>query len=517
MRASAQTGTLSENQAATAEGAARRAAPARPLTFQVLEDKAKLPAQIRSSARLNRARRAALRAAIVYAVAGAAHAAVATIVLFVLDDVEFLPIRTLFVWFVFAWPIVPTVFFVAVGSRRLRIAGIVVYFVLALVISPLPLKEFLFLWGTFMGFPTLLILAVSNRRLRAVGPLILAATVIVVAGANFAFSVGANLFIAAGGAQSLWWFAGIGAIVLAAFVAIAWITLRWAARRYRRKRMSDLTLMLDAWWLLVTLWECLNFSTSAGAASLLVIGAFVVYKGVLFIGFRIFGPKESGESLNLLLLRVFGFRKRSEQLLDELGHKWRYAGPVTLISAPDLAAGYVEPHEFYDFLGGRLSRAFVKNENDLTQRLSQMDRRPDPDGRYRVNEFFCHTDTWQATMRRLARESKAVLMDLRSFAENNQGCAYELQQLVDIVPINRIVLVIDGTTDRSLLERRLQEMWQTMSHTSPNRSLDQPSLRILSVAAQTPRQVKRLLLLLFASENPEHITPPPASTAQRTT
>ncbi len=496
MQASAGAATVPAAEPTSASN--RGSTSARPLSVQVLEDGAGFTATSEASARLTRARRAAWRAAAVYALAGAAHAAVATVLLFLFDDHEFLPIRTLFVWFVLAWPIVPTVFFVAVGSRRLRVAGILAYFVVAMLISPLPLHELLVLWGVYMGFPTLLILAVGNRRLRAVGPIVLAATLIVVAGATIAFSLAGNLFVASGGAHSGWWFVAIAAAVLGAFAALAWMTLRWAARRYRRKKTSDLGLMLDAWWLIVTLWECLDFSNSAGPLALFVLGAFAAYKGVLWVGFRLFGPKREEEPADLLLLRVFGFRKRSERLLDELGHKWRYAGPITLISAPDLATSYVEPHEFYDFLGGRLSRSFVKSPDDLARRVREMDREPDPDGRYRVNEFFCHADTWQPTMRALAERSQAVLMDLRSFAENNQGCTYELQQLLDMVPLERVVLVIDDTTDRALLERTVHDMWQTLSPASPNLGTGDATLRMVVAAKQSPRHVKRLLLLLFA-------------------
>lgn len=479
----------------------------RPLAVQVLEDGGRFAAPSHASARLIRTRHAALRAACVYALAGAVHAAVATVLLFLFDDVEFLPIRTLFVWFVLAWPIVLTVFFVAVASRRLRIAGILLYFVVALIISPVTVDDLLVLWGTFMGFPTLLILAVSNRRLRAVGPIVLAATFMVVSGASLGFTFAANLFIAGGGGQPGWMFVAVGVVVVGvvvvgAFAALAWMILRWAARRYRRKKTSDLGLMLDAWWLLVTLWEILDFSTSAGPLAVLVLGSFTAYKGVVWLGFKCIGAKEKEEEppVTLLLLRVFGFRKRSERLLDELGHSWRYAGPVTLISAPDLATSYLEPHEFYDFLGGRLSRSFVKSDDDLARRMDRIDMRPDPDGRYRVNEFFCHADTWQPTMRTLAKGSKAVLMDLRGFTETNQGCAYELQQLLDMVPLDRIVLVIDETTDRALLEHMLQGMWQALSPTSPNVETDDATLRALSVAKKSTRHVKQLLLLLFAPD-----------------
>ena len=507
---------LRSMQAAGGEGTAPpegddplpQAAGLQPLTFQVLNEDVDLATTSGALGRLAFARRAAWRAASVYALAGAIHAAVATALMFVFDDIEFLPIRTLFVWFVFAWPIVPTVLFVAVGDRRLRIAGILGYFIVAAMVSPLPLDEALVLWGIVMGFPTLLILAVSNRWLRAVGPLVLAATFIAVAGANTGFSLAANLFIAGGGTQPGWWFVAMGAAVVAVFAALAWMILRAAAGRYRRKKTSDLGLMLDAWWLLVTLWICLDFSTSAGPLAVLGFGAFAAYKGVIWIGFRVIGPQANEQAVTLLLLRVFGFRKRSERLLDELGHTWRYAGPVTLISAPDLATSHVEPHEFYDFLGGRLSRSFVKNPDDLARCIDQMDTRTDPDGRYRVNEFFCHADTWQPTMRALAAQSDAVLMDLRSFAETNQGCTYELQQLLDKVPLDRIVLLIDETTDRMLLERILQDIWQNLTATSPNVRTGDKTLRMVLVAKQSSRQVRRLLLLLFSSDVTKATAPP---------
>lgn len=80
----------------------------------------------------------------------------------------------------------------------------------------------------------------------------------------------------------------------------------------------------------------------------------------------------------------------------------------------DLVTSTVEPHEFLDFLRGRIGRQFVSSALDLEQRISAMDRLPDPDARYRISEFFCHNDTWQMTVDRLATASDVVLMDLRS-------------------------------------------------------------------------------------------------------
>ena len=59
-----------------------------------------------------------------------------------------------------------------------------------------------------------------------------------------------------------------------------------------------------------------------------------------------------------------------------------------------------DPHEFLDFIGGKLSRRFVAGEEDLSKRIEALDTAPDPDGRYRVNQFFCRPDTWHFSARR---------------------------------------------------------------------------------------------------------------------
>jgi hypothetical protein len=85
-------------------------------------------------------------------------------------------------------------------------------------------------------------------------------------------------------------------------------------------------------------------------------------------------------------------------LFDLLAARWRYGGSIQLISATDVARGRFEPDEFLDFLSGRLGSAYISTGTDLDQRVAKLDLRPDPDGRYRVNEFFCRNDTWQQTV-----------------------------------------------------------------------------------------------------------------------
>jgi hypothetical protein len=46
-------------------------------------------------------------------------------------------------------------------------------------------------------------------------------------------------------------------------------------------------------------------------------------------------------------------------------------------------------------------------------------------------------------------------MDLRGFTLQRHGCAFELEQLAARVDPERVVLVVDASTDRALLARSL--------------------------------------------------------------
>lgn len=153
----------------------------------------------------------------------------------------------------------------------------------------------------------------------------------------------------------------------------------------------------------------------------------------------------------LLLLRVFGYRARTEKLFDRIAARWRLLGPVTMIAAPDVVARTVDPEDFLRYLTGQLSRAFVKSREELDAGLANFDREPDPDGRYRINEYCCRDNTWQATVVELMRRADAVIMDLRGVTAERRGCEFELQQLAERLSPVQVVLVVDERTDKGMI------------------------------------------------------------------
>jgi hypothetical protein len=295
------------------------------------------------------------------------------------------------------------------------------------------------------------------------------------------------------------------------FGCIGWILLRWIGHLYRMKRSSDQSLNLAAMWLLFGVMQSITLVFEGWAWIFTGIAAFLVYKLVVRIGYGLLTRKSRDETVrpSLLLLRVFALGRRSERLFHMLSKLWLRVGSINLIAGPDLVTATVEPHEFLDFLGRRLSRRFVQDEADLNSRLSQMDHKPDPDGRHRVNEFFCHANTWQMTMTQLAAQTQAVLMDLRNFSPDNQGCLFELQELLNNVSLTRALLIIDDSTDHAFLKQTLNRLWTGLANHSPNLQLSSPEVRFFRLSYKTGGEVRTLLKLLLGldgeipSKNPD--------------
>jgi hypothetical protein len=456
------------------------------------------------------------RLAGVYGLAGLAYALIMALANLVAAGAGVRP--TAFLWLTLscAWPIVLALGLAVAASRaeRLAIAGaylamLIVAWLLALVAgSKVSVVSLPTLWLLLNGEPTLLLLAFLTRRVRAVGPLVLALMIAGVAGAcliimllgtsdaaqwavvSASFALGLDVRIA--------YFLSVLTGFLALVILGGWVLSR-LGRAYQAKRFSDQALTLDAMWLVFALVQPMMLVFQHWAWYFTGLVAFGAYKLVLWAGMTWLMPRppDGAASRMILLLRVFSLGKRSRHLFDTLSRRWLRVGSLCLITGPDLITSLVEPHEFLNFVGGRLARQFVQGEADLERRLSQLDTWPDPDGRYRVNEFFCYVDTWQMTMRRLAARSDAVLMDLRSFSPTKRGCLYELGQLLDGVPLERVLLLFDDSTDRAFLEGTLRDLWCQVPADSPNRAGRTPQVRLLRVAEGSPGEVRAMLGYLF--------------------
>ncbi len=473
------------------------------LRLEVLDHRTPLELSPGAASLFERAHTAPRTAVPPYAAAALVHAAILTVAYMGLVGFEFFPRRTLYLSLIFLWPLVPTLALIAVASRRLKIAVPIAYFFVLLLVSgqEAPGVLTIFLW--FMGVPTLFMLAVSNRRLRTAGPLVLVGTVIFAGALNLLpwTQMWTLLHLEALGVTGV---RITELLVLLAAGALTWLLVAWIASRYRGKRLSDQMVVVGLWWLLFTIWICLLLAGDVGIYGLMGLLAFVGFAVVQRLALRpLHREAQQRQNVRLLLLRAFGFRRRSERLLEELGLYWRYVGSIQMIAGTDLATANLEPHKFLDYMSGRLNRQFIGDTDDLEHRIRTLDLHPDPDGRYRVNEFFCRENTWRQALNRLASQSDAVLMDLRGFTRQNEGCVYELRQLVSLRPARSLVFAVDDDTDMDFLRQTLEHAWHTMDPRSANALPPEPALRLLHVKRQDAREVQQLLALLCAAAQPD--------------
>lgn len=486
--------------------------PASSLRIEILDPDGDIEIMPDAATLYRRATTTPRRAALVYALAGFVFSLVTVVIHFNVAGISFMPWRTTIIVWLFMWPIVPTVMFVAADSRRFKLFLVLAYLVPYFLIITLYRISFDHQnTADLIGLlfieivPTvLLLLLIANKWLRSVAPLVYVGMIPIVGGVLYFPEAALALHgFASPGSTS----GELRLLILTTFLVMlvlgtvgALLLLKFVARRYERKKSSEQSILLNTCWLLYAQIKVMTAARMLGALAVLDVLPILAFWLMLRLGLKRFRDEaRRARPARLLLLRVFGSQRRSERLLDQLGLHWRYIGSIQMIAGTDLATKNLEPHEFLSFLTGRLNRRFVKGHEDLEQRVAAMDGEPDPDGRYRVNEFFCHDDTWRAALVRLVAHSDAVLMDLRGFSRQNQGCLFELQQLVNVVPVARVVLTVDDTTDLHFLQVALQHMWQAMETRSPNRDAHNASLRLLRVTKQNTRALRQLLRMLCAA------------------
>ena len=424
-------------------------------------------------------------------------------------------------WWIHTWPVVPTLALLLVLDRS-GIIRLTVYFLVAGAIvvagstavpqvvrgsmntAPITNAYYMLVTlGEHAWLPLALLLITGWRRVRAVTPLVLAVTLLFGFASLFSMDAFLRLFNVPAVARILIDLSALTSAEAALFAPfmlvslpvgwMAWRLVGWLAGAFARKRFSDLQLVVDCWWVVVTAERiAMSLVTIHGAWSLAGgVAAFAVYRMTVALALRASERDGIEAGKRLLLLRVFGYESRTEALFDSIAQRWRFRGPVQLIAGADLAMRTVDPGDLLAFVSGRLSDIWVRTVDDIGPRLENLDLRRDPDGRFRVNELYCRDDTWRPTLEALLDHTDAVLMDLRSFAAQNAGCVFELEQLVRRVSSGEIVLVCDGTTDLVLLERVIAAAREPARRDGEIRRTG--AIALVRMDRQSPRAVTALM------------------------
>lgn len=453
---------------------------------------------------LTRLRRAPWRAAAAQAAIAVLMALYFGVLRLLSAEVDISVYRVLTLAATHLWPGVLAVLMIAGISARQRVGvlvgGTVLYLLLGVWAHTGPpgkaLVELGVLWALTNLPPSVYLLAFMTRRVRAVGPLVLLVTFTVTSGIVAVFAVlqasPAALDAVAGTligfglsafATMLVILIGAGALALLS----AWWLLTCLARAYADYRIGDQGVALAAMWLCFVLIYSVDLASGDLRYFLCGLLGFPLYLALARGARGLLQPPTDLHAPALLLLRVFARRGPTTGLFHALSRYWRHQGPIRMIAGYDLASEAVEPDEMMAFLRRRLADHFITGPAVVARRLQAAPPRRDADGRYRSEEFFCFDDTWRDTLQRLVASSAVVLMDLRGFGPDNQGCIYELEALAKTGALSRAVLIHDRSTDMPTLRQALQAI-----------AIDPASVHGIAVTGRDDHDIPALLAALSA-------------------
>jgi hypothetical protein len=310
---------------------------------------------------------------------------------------------------------------------------------------------------------------------------------------------GSPVFDARGLAQLAWLI-----VHTVAALGAAGGTLFWIARRYEAKAFSEVQLAFSAYWGLVALLALGVVllpafmevpANVAGPVFWLAISwlAFGAWLKLWLRGIARRAPPSLGA---LLLLRVFKGAALSEAFMDRFLSYWRFAAPVWMIGGADLAGANMEPDEFFALIRRRLGDKFLLTTEQIPARIARLDAARDPDARFRVDELFCAEATWKPAVLALIARAAVVVLDLREYNPRRAGTRYEIFQLMNLIPLDRVVVLIGATDDEAAIGAELQAAWSAMDESSPNRRHGATTLGVLRLGRDSVAEIRALVIAI---------------------
>jgi hypothetical protein len=151
-----------------------------------------------------------------------------------------------------------------------------------------------------------------------------------------------------------------------------------------------------------------------------------------------------------------------------------------------------------------LRREFIRSRGQLLGVLDRLAQRPRQlDLSFRRLEAMCHNDTWKIAVEEFARRSQVLLMDLRGFSSARKGCEYEVDFLLDAVPLERVLFLVDAGGDHQVVRQLILDRWRFLSPTSPNLAKPDPVATLYVATAADEADVQGILdLLIHAAQQP---------------
>lgn len=168
--------------------------------------------------------------------------------------------------------------------------------------------------------------------------------------------------------------------------------------------------------------------------------------------------------VNLLALRVFG----SPYLTDflRLTKSWKWMGTTQRLDGPETTGD--KGSDIIHYLTGQIDKSIVETQEELEASIKKFNTSPDKKLCFTLNSMQCMDATWKEALQYLLNKADVVVMDFSNLSEKNKGVAFELNKLFDQFATNRLVFLVNDSTDMKVLEEISNQAWNNRSDSSPN-------------------------------------------------
>lgn len=361
----------------------------------------------------------------------------------------------------YSWPVIPVIAVLGRWRRRHMVGALLLWFVAAVALLSWRTTETVsfaqvFQWMLFdIGLPLVVVTSLClGGATRAVGPWLAPLFILLC----WSSQAGVDLLARLVNEQShaidwlLRYFSPVAGIALFALLPwiIAWWPVRAIGRRlakaYSERQISELFYLFTAVWTIALTGPALGAIPGSGWHALAYFLPLLWIPAGAWLMQQTIGARKNGRPPTLLVLRVFQQDANVQDLFDRVIERWRLTGNTVLIAGTDLLDRTIDVEDIFTFLDGRLGERFIHHSDDLARRLAGFEWQSDVEGRYRVNECYCHDSTWKLALAELLRISDVILMDLRNFQSANEGCLHELRELAALPGHARVVVLINHHT-----------------------------------------------------------------------
>ena len=186
----------------------------------------------------------------------------------------------------------------------------------------------------------------------------------------------------------------------------------------------------------------------------------------------------------LAVLRVFGSPSFDD--LVALIEPWRLIGTIEHLEGFDTVGRNEEVLAALE--AGDVDRALVKDTARLLPRLDADLLALGPDLRFPRHALQCTSASWRDAVGILLDRADAVVMDLTGLSPERQGCAWELRHLLHHVPLGRVTLLVNDSTDLDCLRAILTDAAAELPASSPNATDPPPRWQLVRIGGLSERQ-----------------------------